>query len=421
MSNYPVKNVYVATDGISEKKFIRNSLIYLYSAKDAPESISEVKLSEVGQDLIQYGWQQNYFDISYDMEIGYHRQEQYLAEEKYYDSTLKQNRYRTVVKNRTVTDWQPYSNQRSNIRISSQRKLDIQSLKDVGDQTPEMKEKYGFGFYLDSPSTGSYKEVTGQEREMYINELTAAQCGELVSEAACNYNFLSSVRSTIPGDTYRNFHVDWKITDVDTDVYAVKRHKMAFDCPNGKGFIMQSEHGLEPTVYSNFRNTDDTVKILEEEKKKRIANDPMIVEKQEQKNKVVLPIYGGGAALVLLGLAFSFLLLLLGVGGLVGGYFYMRTTMDRPIEERKKQISAEYDAKIKTYVEGGIQSRIEKLNARLAEMGQPELTKKELRWFTDKDLEHTLGKETNDDDDEDEDEDEDDDEDEVNLDDDEDE
>ena len=94
------------------------------------------------------------------------------------------------------------------------------------------------------------------------------------------------------------------------------------------------------------------------------------------------------------------------------------------MDERKAQISAEYDAKIKAYKQSGIQSRIDSLNARLAEMGQPELTKKELRWFTDKDLEHTL-EEERDEDEQDDDEDDDevdlDEDDEVNLDDEEDE
>ena len=282
---------------------------------------------------------------------------------------------------------------------------------------PEMQKKYDDARYEYDCELGDsrYAEVNGADRGSYINELTDDQCVSIAYEAKNDYTMRRELRDTFPGDTYRNLRYDCQLKDIVPEVYVLKRYKMAFECPEAKGFILQTEHGSDPVVRSNFHDTDNTVNELEEAKKKQIDSDPLIQEKKQMLGKKELYTYLPSAAVALLGLAFNFLLLLLGIAGVVATYLYFRNTVHKPMDERKAQISAEYDAKIKAYKQSGIQSRIDSLNARLAEMGQPELTKKELRWFTDKDLEHTL-EEERDEDEQDDDEDNDEDNDEVDLD-----
>lgn len=94
---------------LSKEKFIRDSLVEIYSAADAPVAINDIELSEPVADTAVVVRQFTMYNIeSYNVEIGYDSKEQYIDTERVYDSTLKEYVTREVVKERTVTKWQPY-------------------------------------------------------------------------------------------------------------------------------------------------------------------------------------------------------------------------------------------------------------------------------------------------------------------------
>ncbi len=100
---------YVMKTYYDEAEFKRKSLIHLASIKDTPSNILDSEFEEVYINYPQFMFCTIHVDGSYSASIGYDRKEQYEAYENKWDPDLKKNIRQRVIKERTVTDWRPYS------------------------------------------------------------------------------------------------------------------------------------------------------------------------------------------------------------------------------------------------------------------------------------------------------------------------
>ncbi len=100
---------YVMKTNYDEAEFKRKALINLAAIKDTPTNILESKFKEIYINYPQFMVCAIHVDGSYSASIGYDRVEQYEDYEQKWDSDLKMWVKRRVIKERTVTDWQPYN------------------------------------------------------------------------------------------------------------------------------------------------------------------------------------------------------------------------------------------------------------------------------------------------------------------------
>ena len=377
----------VAVIGSQTKEgFIRDSLVELYSACDAPETIDSIELQEVDESDYQFLSCSAEFEGEYTAEIGYDRKEQYLEEVSEYNAELKRRVSRTVVKERTVTDWRPHSGKFHKSGVSL-KPFGNNDAMDLGDLDPEVAQRYGHYSY-DAKRVLSGGTVKADEETLAkyafgepSDQHLAAALAEAESDAE------SAVRWELPGDHYRNFRPDTNVKEMNFNVFAIKRFKTAFDFMGKTHFLKQFATEPQPTIYCSAMNSDEEANMLRAAEQKELDTDPII---QENKKYAT---YGMYAFLGCLGFAFLFgfglpmifdfsgvIPFILGAIGAVVSYF-VSSRFQKKVDAQKKIIQDRFSGQKNEHFRKLQEKKIGLLNARLRMMGQAPLSETELKRF----------------------------------------
>lgn len=380
----------VAITGKQTKEgFLRDSLVELYSACDAPETIDSVELQEVNESDYQFLACNAEFEGEFTAEIGYDRKEQYLDEVREYNADLKKYVSRTVVKERVVTDWRPHSG-RIHKERASLKELGNNDTTDYGDLDPELMEKYGnYGYSKEEVVVNGQVNVEEETLAKHIfTEPTKGDMSDVLAQAEIYAE--AEVRSELPGDHYRNFRPEIKPTKYDFTVYSAKRFKTAFDFRGKTHFLKQFTTEQHPTIYCSAMNSDDEAYMLHMAEKKELDTDPII-----QKSKQIV-MYGQYAFFGCIALAILFGCILpmiadfsgvvpfiLCVLGAIISYVGVCKSFQKRIDKQTKIIQDRFQYEKDSHFRKLQEKKIGLLNARLVMMGQQPLSEAELLRFNE--------------------------------------
>lgn len=364
---------------LTKEKFVRKSLIELYSASDANVDIDNIELSDVFADTAKVVTQFTGYDIdSYTVEIGYDKQEQFVEEERTYDSTLKEYVTRSVIKNRTVTNWQPYNGNSETVTGTSIRVIDDGDNIDLGDKDENISKYFDDGVDFDAIiKNGDFREVTEEEAKLF-EPLTEE---EHMSLAYASAGDNLAYKLSLPGDHWRNFNSKWSISYADATVYAIDTYKSAFDFGGNKCFIKGTDAEEFPRIYSSGGGVDKNEEEIKNKEKQTLNSDTEF----QQTAKIYK--YGtlGSLALGILSIALSEFL---GMASFIGiiiavvGFIYIYKRYGKKAKAMGDEIHATYENMLNQYKEEQKSQKIELLNARFLKMGIPPLTEKELERFS---------------------------------------
>lgn len=240
--NKDICNKSVIIPEYSKDEFIRKSWIKL-AKEDAPIEIFNEDFGEVSENKHQVLIDTISVDVTYQVSVGYDRQEPYTAYEDYYEkepyiayekhfnTVTKQNeerqvtkykevkKQRQVTKYKTVTDWSPLTGKHSTESIAV-----VENLKDE---------------YLDKElfveSSSGIKE--GSVLPATADIASRMQVTETARESAMtkHYDIIeNSVVYSLPGDHYRD--LDWnvsKVKDSSSSLYETPEYEVSI-CYNEK-------------------------------------------------------------------------------------------------------------------------------------------------------------------------------------------
>lgn len=363
---------------MTKERFLRNSLIELYSASDATVDIDNIELSDVFTDTAKVATQFTCYDIdSYNVEIGYDHQEQFIEQERRYDSTLKAFVTRDVLKNRTVTHWQPYSGGSETVFGTSFRVMDDGDNIDLGDKDENISihfdDKIDFKKII---SKGSFREVTEKEEKL-LKPLTEEE-HKLLAYDSVNDRLASGL--SLPGDHWRNLNAKWSIRYADAIVYAIDTYKATFDFAGNKCFIKGTDDEEFPRICSAGGGNDKGEEEIKNKEEQTLNADP----KFQRLSKIYKH---GKTGAYILGVLSVFLSERLGVFSFIGiltaiiGFIYIYNRYGKKAKAMSNEIHTTYENMLNQYKEEQKTKKIELLNARFLKMGMPSLTEKELERF----------------------------------------
>lgn len=379
----------VAVKGAQTKEgFIRDSLIQLYSACDAPETIDSVELKQVNESNYQFLGCSGEFDVEYTAEIGYDRSEQYLDTVREYDSTLKKHVNRTVVKERTVTDWRPHSGKVHKETVSLIQ-LENNDTVDYGDLDPDVASCYGYYYYNDQEVVSSGILKTDEEALAQYDFAEPAEHHLLEALDGAQSRANIEVKCELPGDKNRNFRPDTKNTNAEFFVYAVKRFKTAFEFNGKTHYLKQFTTEAEPTIYCSAMNSDEEANMLQKAEENELKSDPIIQKNKKYASYARYGFIGSIVFAILIGIVVAgligfenLILFILGVIGAIAarviGYIF-----ESNVSSRTNEIKARFGNKKNDHFSKLQEKKISLLNARLTMMGQEPLSDSELEYFSE--------------------------------------
>ena len=371
----------VAKNKISTDKFIRDSLVELYSSIDAPESIDRIQFSDVFTENAQIVRQQSFYDIEYVVEVGYDHEEQYIDQKKEYDQDLKKYVTRSVVKNRTVTDWQPYKGSESGLMNYATVCWKTGDDIDIGDKEETISKHYSdYSFRATEILEGLEPREATKEEQKDAPEFSTSALTGFAAKAAGNDFFYSMVKHKLPGDRHRKFSANWTSDSMHAVVYSVERYKLAFDYEGHKCFVKQFATEKSPHVYCSYKYIDQEDIAIKDAEKVKLNTDP-----QFQKNVKIYKAgtYGSlGLAVLSLGLSG-----VLGTGALIGlviavAGFFISMRFGKNMQKQGEAIQAETKNKLKMHKLEIQNKKIELLETRFAKMGYSPLTEEEKERFS---------------------------------------
>ncbi len=365
----------------TKESFVRDSLIEIYSAIDAPVSIDSIKLSEVYESTYQILGQTANYEITYSSEIGYDRSEQYLDEEKVYDNDLQRTVTRNVVKTRIVTDWQPYNGTITK-KGAAFNELTNNDTVDLGDLDETVACQFA-GFCYEKPEVCLNGTPVGDPKslaEVGFVEPTSADIDYVVKRGAITP--LVETKSEMPGDHQRNVKITYKANDVEPTVFAVNRFKAAFDFDGKTHYARQFTTELLPGIFCSYKKNDDALEDIKKNCEEEIKNDPICKKNEEQGMYCGIGLFAG-VAVVFLCMIISaippILALFGGAVAIVSGVLMNRFNKKR--EAQKKIITEKYERMQKDYQKELQKQKAELLNARFSKMGLEPLTDLEMERF----------------------------------------
>ncbi len=365
----------------TKKGFIRDSLIKIYSAIDAPVTIDSLEISEAYESTYQLLSQITEYNLDVRAEIGYDRQEQYIAQETRYDSNLKMNVTKNVVKTRTVTDWQPYSTSAVKEGYAA-TELTNNDAVDLGE------EDSGYNFDYDEASI--IASGTASDNEEKINAIDFAEPTVEAVDHVITYGAIRpkvECKSEIPGDHSRNVNISYKATEASQCVYAVNRYKAAFTLDGKTHYTRQFVCEKSPQIFCNYYSKDDEIENIRDKCKEEIKNDPEFIKYSQYNKYTTYGIIGGLAIALILGNILG-VAVILGALIAIASYIIKSKIFKPKCDNRKKEIQAKYDS-MKDIHEKEVQTqKAEKLNARLSMMGMEPLSEQEMKKFLSS--KHTL-------------------------------
>lgn len=360
----------------TKESFVRDSLIEIYSAIDAPVSIDSIELSDVYESTYQILGQTSDYEISYTAEIGYDRQEQYVDTEEVYDKDLQRRITKNVIKTRTVTDWQPYNGTVTK-KGAAFNEITNDDTVDLGDLDEITAIRYGSYSYEEAEVTLNGSAV--DPGELVFIEPTDSDIYSLISHGAIRPTV--NTESEMPGDRSRNVRIDYKVHNTEVTVFAVKRFKAAFDFEGQTHFAKQFTTEHIPQIYCSYTEKDNVLEDLKKQCEEAIANDPEYKANTDKQQKMQYGFFGG-VALIVLGMIISAIAFIAAIG-LVAciACGIMMSKCNKIRNARKKEIEEKYEALKKDHKKELQRQKAELLNARLAMMGEAPLSEDEMQRF----------------------------------------
>lgn len=368
----------------TKEGFVRDSLIQLYSASDAPESIDSIELRDVNESVYQLLGCSAEFDVDYTAEIGYDRQEPYITYEKYKerigDRTVTLER--PVTKYKTVIDWRPHSGRTHKSGAGLIRFTDNDTM-DYGDLDPEVSAHYdGYRFSPGSVLVDGAHTVDDEIVSQYaFTEPNDRELGNALAVAMAEAE--TDVKCELPGDHERNFRAQSAITDASFSVLAVKRYKTSFEFRDQTHFIKQFVSDKQPTIYCSARYSDTDANKIAEAKRKELDSDPVVTTNEKYANNAKLIGFGCLCFSFLLAFFLTFQMFIFGLIG-AGISFAAGSFFGKKANAQKEAINARYSSDEKDHFLKLQEKKIHLLNNRLAMMGQEPLNAQELEQFSEK-------------------------------------
>lgn len=375
-----------AKSDMTKEKFERGVYIEIYSAINAPEEIdNNITLSETVVETDHIVKQETHYNLHYSMEVGYDREEQYVVQEKKYDTTLKKDVVRNVVKTRKVTDWRPHSGSESNVSgmdaYGLRRRV---NMTDIGERENDVYRRYSSGLI----ECGTQSVVKNFKEERLPTEEEKTMCVPLSEEEHLRYASIGAndeifeikLRPTFPGDQQRKFRTTkWEATDMNATVYVVDRYKLAFDCDGEKCFAGQYTTSETPTIYCSKVYKDEVIAEIDAKEQNHLENDP------EYQKWIKICKYGliGDVALFILSLVLMNSSLILGILLLVVSIagFVLGGKLGKKMNATKDSIKSIYKEQRESHWTKLQNKKIQLLNDRFIKMGINPLTEEELKRF----------------------------------------
>lgn len=373
----------IVENKVSKEDFIRKSYVELYSAIDAPEGIDTVQFSDVFSETAELIKQYTTYDIDYTVEIGYNHTEQYIDQEKYYDHDRKEYLTRQVVKNRTVTNWQPYQGSAEKLQGIAVGRFNTGDNIDIGDKDEKISKQYGrYSFDVEKVLRDTEdRQATEEEAE----QMTTPTKDVYLDLACTSADFYRKV--SLPGDCHRNFRADWDATDMFACVYGVERYKLAFDYEGHKSFIKQFATEELPHIYCSYKHVDNVDEALKEEEKNCLNTNEQY-QNNMKKGKILT-----WASIVLFFLSIGLfekigaISFLGNIAGIIG--FVFACKFNKKVENQAKAIKEEHKAKRNNHKTEMQNKKMVLLETRFANMGWAPLTEAEKERFLPKN-QHSL-------------------------------
>ncbi len=364
---------FVHKKALTKDRFVRDTLIRLYSAGDALEFIDGVELTEPQSSTSQFLLNYGFYDVEYSCEIGYDRDEQYITEEEYYDKDLQKHLKRPVVKTRTVTDWRPHNACEKGIPGNAVEYMCNDAVHEGADPILFLSCCPSFSDFrsddLDVDEDGNIAFETPESSDLKSAHDT------------CERMAVSYVKSDrLPGDKQRNF-TEQAVTTAEEHriVVAVNHWRCSFELGGETHHATQYANTPHPSIRCSYKKSDDMISELAQAQKDEIASNEEIQKLSKIGKYCSFGFIGGLLGACALGSVASGLAIFLGIAAFaaLGVSFFLKKKVDA-IEDAIKE---KYDAMRADYKQTVCNRKIELLNARLAMMGQPALNETELAMF----------------------------------------
>lgn len=361
-------------DPKSKEMFLRAAYVALYASEKTKEDVDTVEFSEVEEETVYFAKQRISYDIEYQAEIGYNRIEQYVDQESYYDAELGKHRTRPVVKNRTVVDWQPYSNKESGVigdaymATGTSEKGDVTTSGGVGVLCPDEIFNHVIRFA---------KEASEDE----FSPLTEAHKAHMSNE--CYSQAEEIVVRTLPGDTHRNFRGKGTANSVDTTRLAVDRDRVSCKIDGEPACTMDRFVTVPDVDIFGLTEKEDAFADHNAAQAEMELESNAEYQKNKQLNGITL--FGGGAIFLLafmldliLGLGmFGYVLMAIGIASVV----VSQVVFGKKMNAIKQSIKEKYMNLQSNHLDE-LQDKKEKLlEKRFATMGWDPLTEFEKEQF----------------------------------------
>ncbi|MBQ8374415.1 MAG: hypothetical protein IJX98_02435 [Clostridia bacterium] len=213
--------------------FQRAAYLELFANVDVPAKISEAKFGEASEIYWQFLLMQGRYDLKYKAEIGYDRTEQYWATEKEYKNG--QTYEKKVLKERTVTDWQPYSGEDEGEAWSSSMIVNpMAEYFASGSDAGEYSQTSRFETCLSKADR--LGDIMSEYAQSGCDERPVAPTGTnrdnaLLSGAA---EVAINIKSKLPGDHYRNFDYSSKSEVISEMHVTVPAYQLPFELEGEK-------------------------------------------------------------------------------------------------------------------------------------------------------------------------------------------
>lgn len=240
------ENVVLKTN-LSEDEFFRQALIEMTKQDDVPVTFLDCEFGEITIEYPQFLMMKIRYQGTYSASIGYDRKERYEDYETHYDSQLKMNVRQKVIKERTVTDWQPYYGNASSVEfVCVQTNGDDKATRYVEDIVENSE--------LNSISVG-YEESDLQNIE--IKKATMEQ----MDSAIMIGKYYADSRIHLPGDHMKDYRSSFSHEIVETKYCIAPQYSMTIKDKDSqaqlKSFV--TKMGLRGTVPSDAKDDSDAI------------------------------------------------------------------------------------------------------------------------------------------------------------------
>lgn len=286
----------------SQFDFIRSAWIALIK-EDAPLEIFNEDFSSPIENEYQVFIESIFVNVSYQVSVGYDRQEPYLdyefyyedepylATETYYNSNTKRTQTRQVTKYKkvqkqrqvtrykTVTDWSPLNGTHSVTSIVAVE----------NNQNPNFSDSLFMESFEKADKNFIIEESATLSEEMNI---TANARKEANSEHSSTVDY--SVKSSLPGDHYKD--VDWSVTETITSSKALYKtpEYEAHICFKGKTYVKHAfPFGRMRIAGDRIENEASLYSITEKMKselKDKVTNREQAIDKNISKATNIISI-----------------------------------------------------------------------------------------------------------------------------------